>query len=106
MCIASNPKHDYERKLPSMVYNFLIKNQLVVVLKPYHMLNQQLADEGNKPIIRKFKICKVHSSFKDNIWGADLGYMQLISKYNKSFRFLLYIIDLVVSFSKYTWVVI
>ena len=85
---------------------FLTKNQLVVVLKPYHMLNQQLADEGNKPIIRKFKICKVHSSFKDNIWGADLGYMQLISKYNKSFRFLLYIIDLLVSFSKYTWVVI
>ena len=70
------------------------------------MLNQQLADEGNKPIIRKCKRCKVHSSFKDKIWGADLDYKQLISKYNKSFRFLLCVIDLLVSFSKYAWVVL
>ena len=29
--------------------------------------NQQLAEELHKSIIRK-----VHASFKDNIWGADL----------------------------------
>ena len=34
--------------------------------------NQQLAEELHKPIIRKFKKRKVHSAFKDNIWGADL----------------------------------
>ena len=38
--------------------------------------NQQLANELHKPIIRKFKRRKVYSSFKDNIWGADLVDMQ------------------------------
>ena len=39
--------------------------------------------------------------FKDNIWGTDLADMQLISKFNKGFRFLLCVIDI---FSKYPWV--
>ena len=43
----------------------------------------------------------MHSAFKDNIWGADLAYMQLISKYNKGFRFL-FCVDI---FSKYASVV-
>ena len=30
---------------------------------------------------------RVHSLFKDNIWGADLTDMQLISKFNKGTRF-------------------
>ena len=47
------------------------------------MSNQQLADEIHKPFIRRFKRRKVYSSFKDNILGADLADMQLISKYNK-----------------------
>ena len=47
------------------------------------MSNQQLADEIHKPLIRRFKRRKVYSSFKDNILGADLADMQLISKYNK-----------------------
>ena len=64
--------------------------------------NQQLAEELHKPIIRKFKKRKVHSTFKDNIWGVDLGDMKLISRYNKGIRFLLYVIDI---FSKYAWVV-
>ena len=51
--------------------------------------NQQLAEELHKPIIRKFKKRKVYSAFKDNIWGADLADMQLLSKYNKGLRFLL-----------------
>ena len=37
-----------------------------------------------------------------NIWGVDLADMQLISKSNKEFRFLLCVIDI---FSKYAWVV-
>ena len=64
--------------------------------------NLQLAKELHKPIIRKFKKRKVYSGFKDNIWGADLADMQLISKFNKGFRFLLCVIDI---FSKYAWVV-
>ena len=48
-----------------------------------------LAEELHKPIIRKFKKRTVYSRFKDNIWGADLADMQLISKFNKGFRFLI-----------------
>ena len=44
----------------------------------------------------------MYSTFKDNIWGADLADMQLISKFNKGFRFLLCVIDI---FSKYACVV-
>ena len=55
--------------------------------------NIQLAKELNKPIIRKFKKRTVYSKFKDNIWGADLADMQLLSKFNKGFRFLLCVID-------------
>ena len=50
--------------------------------------NKQLADELHKPIIRKFGKRKVYSTFKDNIWGADLADLQLLSKYNKGIRFL------------------
>ena len=64
--------------------------------------NEKLAEELHKPIIRKFKKRKAYSAFKGNIWGADLADMQLISKFNKVFRFLLCVIDI---FSKYAWVV-
>ena len=43
-----------------------------------------------------------YSAFKDNIWGADLADMQLISKFSKGFRYLLCVFDI---FSKYAWVV-
>ena len=62
----------------------------------------QLADELHKPIMRKCKKRKVYSSFKDNIWSVDLADMQLLSKFNKGFRFLLCVIDV---FSKYAWVI-
>ena len=64
--------------------------------------NMQLAEELHKPIIKKSKKRKVFSSFRDNIWGADLAEMQLLSKFNKGFRFLLCVVDI---FSKYAWVV-
>ena len=64
--------------------------------------NEQLAKELHKQIIRNFKKRTVYSGFRDNIWGTDLADMQLISMFNKGFRFLLYVIDI---FSKYAWVV-
>ena len=68
--IASNPKHNgYERGLASMDYKFFDKKSKGAGLKE----NQQLADKLHKPIIRKFKKRRVHSSFKDNIWGVDLA---------------------------------
>ena len=64
--------------------------------------NQQLAEELHKPIIKNFEKRKVHTAFKDNIWGADLADMQLLSRYNKGIRFLLCVIDI---FSKYACLV-
>ena len=63
------------------------------------MSNQQLAEELHKPVIRNFQEKRVYSPFKDNISGADLADMQLISKFNKGIRFLLCVID---TFSKYS----
>ena len=71
-------------------------------IKNENMSNKELAEELQKPIIKKFKKRKVHSSFIDNIWGADLADMQLISKFNKGIRFLLCVIDV---FSKYAWTI-
>ena len=53
-------------------------------------------------LLGKFRKRKVYSAFEDNIWGADLADMQLLSKYNKGIRFLLCAIDI---YRKYAWVV-
>ena len=62
---------------------------------------EQLAKELHKSFIRSFKIRRVYSRFRDNVWGAGLADTQLISKFNKGFRFLLCVIDI---FSKYVLV--
>ena len=103
-------KNGYQKGLASMVYKFLDKESTSLTDKSVSgggviislEFNEQLAKELRKPIIRKFKKRKVYSGFKDNIWGADLADMQLTSKFNKGFRFLLCIIDIL---SKYAWVV-
>ena len=53
-------------------------------------------------LLENLKKRKVYSSYRDNIWGADLADMQLLSKYNKGIKYLLCTIDL---FSKYAWVI-
>ena len=101
--IAKNPKYNgYQRGLAFMVYKLFDKKQKGSGINIPLEFNEQLAEELFKPIIRKFKKRTVYSGFKDNIWGADLTDMQLISKFNKGFRFLLCVIDI---FSKYAWVV-
>ena len=101
--IAKNPKYDgYQRRAASIVYKFFDKKSTVSGINISLEFNEQLAKELHKPVIRKFKKRKVYSGFIDNIWGADLADMQLISKFNKGFRFLLCVIDI---FSKYAWVV-
>ena len=85
-----------------MVYNFFDKKSAGCGVNIPLKFNKQLAKELHKPITRKFKKRKVCSGFRDNIWVADLADMQLISKFNKGFRFFLCVIDM---FSKYAWVV-
>ena len=99
--IASNPKYDgYQRGLASMVHKFFDKKYSGIGIT--NELNYQLPNELHKTVIKNFKKRKVHSSFKDNIWGVDLVDMQSLSRYNKGFKYLLCAIDL---FSKYTWVI-
>ena len=99
----NNPKYGgYQRGSASMVYKFFDKKSKGTGIKNEIKQNQQLANELQKPVIRKSKKTKVYSSFKENIWGIDLADMQLISKYDKEIRYLLSAIDL---FSKYAFVV-
>ena len=84
-----------------MVYKFFDEKTAGSGVKAMSQ-NEQLAEELHKPIIKKFKRRKRYSSFKDNIWDADLAEMQLIRKFTKGFKFLLCVIDI---FSKYAWVV-
>ena len=95
--IASNPEYNgYQRGLASMIYKFFDKKstaepsalartgsgfkKLKNMTKPSSSI---LADELDKPIIRKFNKRKVYSQFKDNIWGVDLADMQSLSRKNK-----------------------
>ena len=100
--IANDPKYDgYQSWLASMLYKFFDKTS--TGSSANFISNQQLANELHRPFTRQFKRRKFYSSFKDNIFGADLTDMQLIGKYNKrGIRYLLCAIDL---FSKYVWVV-
>ena len=68
------------------------------------MQNQELVKRVQKQFIRKFEKPKVHShsSFIDNIWGADLVDMQMKNKFKKGINFLLCVID---NFRKYAWAV-
>ena len=101
--IAKNPKYDgYQRGLASMVYKFFDKKSKGSGVNIPLEFNEQLAKELHKPIIIESKKRNVYSGFKDDIWGADLADMQLISKFNKRFSFLLSVIDI---FSKCAWVV-
>ena len=83
---------DINMDLLKRFINFLIKKLLV----------EQLAAELHKPFIRKFEKRKVHSPFIDNIWCADLADLQMISRFNKRFRFLLCVTEI---YSKHAQVI-
>ena len=77
--------------------NFLIKKKTGSGIS----LNEQLAKELHEPVIKKFKRRKVHATFKDNIWAADLAEIKSLSLENKNDKYLLCMIDV---FTKYAWV--
>ena len=65
----------------------LIKKTSGSGIKNENIPNKKLAEELDKPFAKNLNKEKVHSPFIDNIWGVDLVDMQLISKFNKGFRF-------------------
>ena len=66
-----------------------------------HWSNQQ-ANELHKPVRIRFDKRTVFAKQVDDIWTADLVDMSSFSKSNKSYKYLLTVIDL---FSKYGWIV-
>ena len=87
--IVRNWKYDGYQKA-TMVYKFFDKKTGSEI-----SVNEQLAKEFHKPVIKKFKRRKVYARFKDNIWAADLTEMESLSSKSKN---LLCVIDI---FTKY-----
>ena len=101
--ISKDPKYDgYQRGLAAIVYKFFDKKTSSSGIRHENISNKKLGEELHEPIIRNFNERKVDSPFIDNIWSKDLSDMQLISKFNKEPRFLLFAIDI---YSKYVWVI-
>ena len=85
-----------------MVYKYFDKKTSGSGIRNENISNNELAGELQKPIIRKCNKIKLYLSFIGNIWGKNLANMQLISKFNEGFRFLLCVID---NYRKYAWVI-
>ena len=81
--------------------NVLIKTLLEVVLKMKICQTSNYQKNYTNKLL-EFEKRKVRSTFIDNIWSADLADIQLISKFNKEFRFSLCVIDI---YNKYAWVI-
>ena len=95
--IARNRNYDgYQGALASIVYKSFDKKAGSGV-----SVNEQLAEEWHKLVIKKFKRRKVYAKFKDNIWAANFVEMEPLFSKNKNVKYLLRVIDV---FTKYTWV--
>ena len=79
---------------------FLIKSPMLVLLKVKLCRIKNWRKTDTSQLFENLK--KVPSSFKSNIFCADHENMELISKYNKGFCFLICLINV---YSKYVWVV-
>ena len=95
--IARNRGYDgYQRTLANMDYKFCDKRTGSGV-----SVNEQLAKELHKPVVKKFKRRKAYAKFKDNIRAADLAQMESLPSKTKKGKYLLYVTDV---FTKYVWV--
>ena len=61
-----------------MVYKFFDKKARTEI-----NVNEQLAEDLHKPVIKNFKRRKVYARFKDNIWAANLAEMESLPSKNK-----------------------
>ena len=94
--IAINPEYDgYKRGLRSMVYTFFDKKTGSGV-----SVNEELAQELNKSVIKKVKRRRAYLRFKDNIWAGDLAEMGSLSSKNRGVKYFCVILV----FNKYAWV--
>ena len=61
-------------------------------------VNEQIAQELHKTVIKNFQRRKIYARFKCDIWAADLAETKSLSSNNRSVKYLLCVIDV---FTKY-----
>ena len=86
----------YQRAFGNMVYQFFDKeigSGAIAASKAGVSANEQLAEELQKPVTKKFKRRKVYARLRDNIWAADLAEIESLSSNNKNVKYLLRVID-------------
>ena len=83
-------------KAASNVFKFVDTKTISGVI-----INEDLAEELQEPVIKKFKKTKVYARFKDNIRAADLAEMGSLPSKNRGVKYLFCVIDV---FTKYDWV--
>ena len=71
-----------------MVYKFFDQTTVSEIT-----VNEGLAKELHRPVIKTFKRIKVYDRFTDNIWAADLTEMETLSLENKNVKYLLCAVD-------------
>ena len=64
-------------------------------------VNEQLAEELHKPVIKKLKRRKVYAKFNDNIWASNLLEMKSFPSKNKNVKYVLSVLDVL---NTYVWV--
>ena len=88
-----------------MVYRFFDRKTELQVIATSNVgtsVNEELAQELHKLLIKTFRRGRVYARFKYyNIWAADLTEMRLLSSKNQGVKHLLCEIDF---FTKYHWV--
>ena len=70
-----------------MVYKFFDKKTAsgaIATSKAGVSVNEQLAEELHKPLIKRIRRKNVYARFEDNIWAADLAEMESLSSKNKN----------------------
>ena len=94
--IARNLKYNgFQRVLASMVYKFFDKKTGSGL-----SINEQLAEELHKSVIKKLKRRKVYARFKDNIPAADLVEIRPLSSKTKNVIYLLCATDVFNTFAR------
>ena len=74
-----------------MIYEFFDKKSAGIAFTNNEVKqNLQLVEKLYKPTVTNLEKKTVYSKFKDNIWGADLAHMKLISKLNKDQIFIVF----------------
>ena len=73
---------EYQRALANMVYKFFDQEAGSGI-----SVNEQLAEDLRKIVIKIFRKRKVCAKFKDNVWTEDLAEIESLSSKNKNVKY-------------------